>query len=162
MHGALGSLDILGRQDTFDDHFRLGGTLRTVRTHRGSPRKLGVLTLAITLLLVQLGGAWHLAWKDHARCAEHGEWIDVDHTVTAASAAAPSHGPQVDAAGSSSRAHDHCTILEASRVRGITWDGGLAASPAKPVVRACLTPAVEPVEIGFELYLLAPKHSPPC
>jgi len=120
------------------------------------------LTLAITLLLLQLGGAWHSAWRDHARCAEHGEWVDVDRAETSASAVQPSHGPQVEAAGSSSRTHDHCTILEASRVRGITWDGGLAASPAKPVFRPWLTPAVEPIQVGFELYLLAPKHSPPC
>jgi hypothetical protein len=155
-------LDILGRQDTFDDLFRLGGSLQIVRTHIRSPRKLGVLTLAITLLLIQLGGVWHLAWNDHARCAEHGEWVDVASPTTATSAVQPSHGPQVDAAESSSKSHDHCTVVESSRVRGIEWTGGVDAPAPRSLVLPSSVRATEPDHVGFALYLLAPKHGPPC
>ncbi len=133
-----------------------------IRSPARSPRRLGVLTLAITLLLVQLGGAWHLAWNDHARCAEHGEWVDVARPATVTSAVESSHGPQVDASDSSSKSHDHCTVVESSRIRGIEWSGGFDASAPRSLVLPSSVRATEPGEVGFALYLLAPKHGPPC
>jgi hypothetical protein len=129
---------------------------------RRSPSKFAVLALAITLLLVQQGETWHLAWKEHVRCAEHGEWIDVAGPAKAAAASRALHGPLVDAAASSSREHYHCTIVESSRVRATTWDSGLDATPPKPLISPVCAPVPEPVVIGFPRYLLAPKHSPPC
>jgi hypothetical protein len=108
-----------------------------------------------------------LAWKDHARCAEHGEWVDVAGPVAATSpvqlsSEQPSRGPQVDPATPSSGAHDHCTILESSRVRGVEWNGGLDASAPRALVLLPTMQIDEPGDVGFALYLLAPKHSPPC
>jgi hypothetical protein len=136
--------------------------MQIVRTHTRSPRRFGVLTLAITLLFAQLGGAWHLAWKDHARCAEHGEWIDVAAPATVTDAPAPSHGPRVDASESSSKSHDHCAVLESSRVRGVEWKGELDTSAPRSLVLLPAEQVVEPGAVGFAVYLLAPKHSPPC
>jgi hypothetical protein len=133
-----------------------------VRTHTRSPHKLGALTLAITLLLVQLAGVWHLAWNDHVRCEEHGEWVDVAAPAVSACTAQPSQGPHVHAAESSSKSHEHCTVVESSRVRGIEWSGGFDASAPRALVLPASVRATEPGEVGFALYLLAPKHGPPC
>jgi hypothetical protein len=103
-----------------------------------------------------------LAWNDHARCVEHGEWVEVEHPMAAPAPAQPARGPIVEAAGSIPRVHDHCSIFEASRARGIEWSGKLELSPLLSVERIASAPRSEPGDSPFALYLLAPKHSPPC
>jgi hypothetical protein len=122
--------------------------------------RLGVLSLAIAYLLLVLGGTWHLSREDHARCAEHGEWIDVAHQ-SAAEHAAPRPGPVANAAGAPQE-HDHCVIVEASRLRVVVCDG--ASAELAHGAPASISPALvdDPIVAGFDRYLLAPKQSPPC
>jgi hypothetical protein len=131
----------------------VGSTLRI-------PSRLAVFCLAVAYFLLQLGGAWHLSQQGHARCAAHGEWIDVAHPSTA-KAPAPHAGPVVDSAASSSE-HDHCAVVEASRVRAIVQDLAPLGLLHEPLVSIVLPRADVPMDVGFDRYLLAPKQSPPC
>ena len=131
-----------------------------MQTPRRNPSRLLVLCLAFAFLSLQLGGAWHAARQGHARCAEHGEWIDVGH----GEAAAHSHhdrGPVADFAGSSQE-HDHCLMVEAARVRAVVCDGAPVELALETVVVSVPSRAAEPLDVGFDRYLLAPKQSPPC
>jgi len=128
-------------------------------TRRNSSR-LGVLCLAIAYLLLQLGGAWHLSQQEHARCAAHGEWIDVARSPFA-SAPASHPGPIVDASAPTQE-HDHCTIVETSRVRAVVCDVAPFEQIHGVVVAIDPARADDPLGLGFDRYLLAPKQSPPC
>ncbi len=128
-------------------------------TRRKSSR-LGVLCLAVAYFVLQLGAAWHLSQQGHARCAAHGEWIDVAHPSTA-QVPAPHSGPVVDSAASSSE-HEHCAVVEASRVRAVVQEPAPLALLREPLVSIVLPRADDPVFVGFDRYLLAPKQSPPC
>jgi hypothetical protein len=134
-----------------------------VSSPRRNSSRLGVLCLAITYLLLQLGGAWHLARQSHARCAAHGEWIDVARTSPAGAHASPSseRGPLVESS-SSTREHEHCSIVEASRVRAIVCESVLAETFCAPLVSIERRSDDAPIQAGFARYLLAPKQSPPC
>jgi len=116
---------------------------------------------ALLLLLAQLGGAWHLARQDHVRCAEHGEWIDAPVRSIACTASPSSRGPHVDGAQPTSGSHDHCAILLASRQRGAPSATDFGLSFRSPVVVRATAPRLDPIETGFAIFLLAPKHSPP-
>ena len=131
----------------------MGSTLRI-------PSRLGVLCLAIAYILLQLGGAWHLAQRGHARCAAHGEWIDVAHPATT-KAPATHPGPLVDPAPASQE-HDHCFVVEAARVRAVVCDGAPLEPMHATLVAIVLPRGEEPLGCGFDRYLLAPKQSPPC
>ena len=128
-------------------------------TRRISSR-LGVFCLAVAYVLLQLGSAWHLSQQGHARCAAHGEWIDVAHPATAGAPAAHT-GPVVDSAPSSQE-HDHCSVVEAARVRAVVCDGAPLEPMHATLVAIVLPRAEEPLGVGFDRYLLAPKQSPPC
>ncbi len=141
-----------------------------VSTPRRSSSRLGVLCLALAYLLLQLGGAWHLSRQAHARCAAHGEWIDVAHAsvdaqphlaTSTADASRTPRGPVAHSTGAGQN-HDHCMIVEAARVRAVVCDGAPAELGHELVVSVAPRPAAEPVDLGFDLYLLAPKQSPPC
>ena len=127
---------------------------------RRIPSRLGIFCLAIAYLLLQLGAAWHLSQQGHARCAAHGEWIDVAHPATA-DASAPRPGPAVDPAPTS-QAHDHCSVVEAARVRAVVCDGVPLEPMHATLVAIVLPRGEEPLDVGFDRYLLAPKQSPPC
>ena len=131
-----------------------------MRTPRPLFARLGLLGLAVAYLSLYLGGTWHLSIEGHARCAEHGEWIDVDH-APAAEHACPPTGPLVRSGGAPEE-HDHCVIVEASRLRAVACEDAPAvivrAAPATIVPRR----TAEPLDLGFDRYLLAPKQSPPC
>jgi len=117
---------------------------------------------ALLLLLAQLGGAWHLARQDHVRCAEHGEWIDAPARSIACTASPSSRGPHIDGAPPTSGPHDHCAILLASRQRVAPSATSFGLSFRSQVLVRASVPRLDPIETGFAIFLLAPKHSPPC
>ena len=131
-----------------------------MHTSRPLFARVGLLTLAVAYLALFLGGTWHLSLEGHARCAEHGEWIDVAHAPVPVHP--PHHaGPVLRSAGSP-EAHEHCVIVEASRLRAVVCDD--APTELAPTAPAAILeqPAAGPLSVGFERYLLAPKQSPPC
>jgi hypothetical protein len=131
-----------------------------VRAPRRNFARLLVLCLAVAFLSIQLGGAWHVSRQVHARCAEHGEWIDVGR----AGASAHAHhdrGPVADSAASSQE-HDHCLIVEATRVRATSCQGDPVELERELLEIVAPLRAAEPLDVGFARFLLAPKQSPPC
>ena len=131
-----------------------------MRSPRRISSRFSVLCLSIAYLVLQLGGAWHLARGRHARCAEHGEWIDVAHQPSAAQSE-PARGPIAERFAST-QAHDHCVLVEASRIRAVVCDG--APMHLAHEAPASIVPprSDDPLDVGFDRYLLAPKQSPPC
>lgn len=131
-----------------------------MRAPRRNFSKLLVLCLAFAFLSLQLGGAWHASRQGHARCAEHGEWIDVGHGEAAA-AAHHHRGPVADFAGSSQN-HDHCLLVEAARVRAVACHASPIELGHEIVATSVPLRLADPLDVGFDRYLLAPKQSPPC
>ena len=118
-------------------------------------RALGAAAIAALLLVTTLLAGWHEATVVHARCAEHGELVDVaagerplgEHQIAARDAA-----PAGD--------HDHCTLCPRAH------DG---APPAIAFVRAAMPPATPVAEaaprevaiVAVRTLRIAPKTSPP-
>jgi hypothetical protein len=71
-------------------------------------------------------------------------------------------GPTIDGAAAASKVHEHCALIQASRLRGIDWNPSWSVVPSGSLVAKAQSPIEDPVECGFPLYMLAPKQSPPC
>lgn len=126
--------------------------------------------LALTVFLgSQLAGALHTATERHAVCPEHGEIIhlsdDDGNTLALAERSHQSEhgGPEArpSAPLPSEDDHDHCDLCPTSRERG-----ALSSPVAHSVTSAEL--AVDSQVITWrdpsasDLYILAPKNSPPA
>jgi hypothetical protein len=118
-------------------------------------RRLAATAIAAVLLLTTLLAGWHEATVIHARCADHGELIDV-------AAGERSLGEHRIAAhdGAPAGEHDHCTLCPRAH------DG---APPAIAFIPA-VAPAVAPVAVvtprdadilSVRTLRIAPKTSPP-
>jgi hypothetical protein len=122
--------------------------------------RLGVLGLAIAYLLILFGGTWHLSRENHARCAQHGEWIDV--ATSPAAAQADAHPGPIAKPAASAQEHEHCVLVEASRLRVVVCEGTPTDLVHDAPAAVAPTRADAPFVAGLVRYLLAPKHSPPC
>jgi hypothetical protein len=127
------------------------------------------LLLGLFCAYSQISGALHWVLVQHARCAEHGEWIHAEHGEGGhavagdhghAEPAAPSQSSEARPADDEAHGHDHCTFLVTPPE--LTPEAGTLAS---------LAPAPTGGAAGFcrasdrgapsALYLLAPTTSPP-
>ena len=105
----------------------------------------------------------HAATAIHSQCADHGEMVDGDeggllaHTDTHSDAASIHSMP-----GGSSEHHDHCRIGCAAHQQSAPAPEPTVA--AAPVARArdSIAPAAPTRAHGPQLYLTAPKTSPPA
>jgi hypothetical protein len=115
---------------------------------------------ALVFVLTSVFGMVHEATTAHARCAAHGELVDID------SAAAPVAGPAdrtITTAPALARGHgdEHCLLASAVRASRI--------APRPPTLVAAIatidsiaTPPLEPASARASgLYRIAPKTSPP-
>jgi hypothetical protein len=146
-----------------------------VRRHRPTPadtlrRKLLrqlTIWLGVACLLAQISAAVHAVLLDHARCAEHGEWVHAVHEHAAVRVDVGPHGDAGGAttveprhSGESQEAHEHCLL------RSDRHDPALIPSATLDVTELRLGRAiarVAPSSAAFsgEVYSFAPKTSPP-
>ena len=124
---------------------------------------LARLTLLVGICCVfsQLSGALHWVLIEHARCAEHGEWVHVgdgDHAQSDVATAPDS--VSIEAGSSETHGHDHCDFLRTPRE--------LALAPSAPVslpvprVTGCSGQVrCSDAKASITRYELAPKTSPP-
>lgn len=124
---------------------------------------LAQLTLLVGVFCVfsQFSGAMHWALVEHARCAEHGDWVhpDDEHGVTEPSES-ESAPVSVVASTGDQHGHDHCQFLADRRelpLPPLTFEA-LNEPPARVSVFEGRTQAA----LGSgTIYELAPKTSPP-
>jgi hypothetical protein len=113
--------------------------------------------VAVLLLLAQAASLLHLLLVPHRRCAAHGEMVEGQ--AHAAHATAEAEGPSLVAAVSADD-HDHCLLLALAS----TAIGCEAADPGLLFVieeHRSTTPNSAVFGWGSDLFLLAPKTSPP-
>ena len=126
-----------------------------------SARLQGVILAA--LLVASQTSAWvHAAVVSHATCAEHGELIHAGAAApeTQDAAGAPA-GAAVLANVPTASAHEHCGAGALLRFRELALAAPIAVALvptlSSPRVRAGAPPLVR----GADVYLVAPKTSPP-
>jgi len=125
------------------------------------------LLALVTLFYVaqHVSAVAHFALVRHAVCDEHGELVDVDAVVPAASVSqAARHaelGPQ-ESSSHSGHGHEHCGVLAhlAQQHSPPVFAGILPRVSAVEAVANAACPSVPLVAIP--VYLLAPKNSPPA
>jgi hypothetical protein len=125
-----------------------------------SRQRIGAATALVFLAnLVAVG--WHEARTQHARCAEHGEMVDVTEVAAAEPGAAPSAQDGLKAAppGAPGTDDDHCSLC-ASAIGAATTKQRIAELSATHLVELVATAADEPFR-PIALLHVAPKGSPP-
>ncbi len=125
---------------------------------------------ALALVLSSLFGMIHEATTTHVLCAQHGELIHGEtgllnpaNPAVAAKAVAQGRGPTVrDLQAVASHGHEHCALISAMRASRMAPRPPVVVSA--PVAVGRLAIAVAPVVHGrdSDLYLTAPKTSPPA
>ena len=132
--------------------------------HRAAP----LLTRSVAALILvafvggSLAGYFHQAVERHARCPEHGEAIHVtaEPAATAQIAAAAGASWQRPGTEPGTHEHEHCYLCPSSRERS----GSAAVQAWSPVALLSFPSRVEVAHseaIFSEIYVLAPKTSPP-
>lgn len=116
--------------------------------------------LAVVLLVGgQLAALAHNASTRHVECAEHGEVLEAARLADELHACDQDHLIGVE--GGQGADHDDCSIA-----RALQQSAALPHVAAAPQLVPALAPpdAVIPVEVAIasELYLIAPKTSPPA
>ena len=177
--GKRTSLSIVRRRrDALDNPLRgthklrpaIGVGLRTGRAQRGALHDLRRLVLAVGVLFIgaQVADLAHMAVAVHARCAEHGEAIDLADLGASPTPAVQLPGGSdaalVAVGGDSDGAaqHQHCASLACHRSPA-TSPGAATGCTAKLFARE--VPALVCTEVRLAasaLILLAPKASPPA
>ena len=126
-------------------------------------QRRGALTLVFAFLLAQLAGFVHLAFEQHAVCAEHGELLHVADSGALPAQETSEHpvGPVAngDAEGSE---HGHCGVLPAVQQKHKPAAGPLAHSFAPAALVLYAPSSSEVAHAAVPLLLLAPKQSPPA
>lgn len=141
------------------------------RTVRSDPPRCAwarrQLVASLTLLLgifcafSQVSGALHWVLVEHARCAQHGEWVHVgedDHAHSAAPTRAAS--VSVEAAGTDEHGHDHCHFLRAPRELTLVPTAHTSL-PEPWIVGSSVEVRGSDSKAPTTRYELAPKTSPP-
>lgn len=126
-----------------------------MRRRRAYPAALAV----VLLVGGQLAALAHYAATRHVTCAEHGELLEAATLVDRLHAC--EHDHLIGVEGQLGSEHDDCTIARACHQ---------SATPAQPLCAPTLVPAlataevaaVVPLAVTDELYLIAPKTSPPA
>ena len=125
-----------------------------MRRRRAYPALLAVMLLVVG----QLAALAHQAQTRHVECDEHGEELEAATLAQALDACEHDHWIAVEDAGGG--AHDDCAIL-----RALHQSTETSRVYAAPVVTLFVThtPAPPPARLAVtrELYLIAPKTSPP-
>ncbi len=123
-------------------------------------KKKVFVVAALVALAAQSAGTLHVLFVPHARCAEHGELVDVPRGDLSLSASF-SHEVALSAAlPSEAHGHEHCAvaILQRQRLTGPI----LRIAPVTTIAVAAKTRAPIAVVLPSARRLrLAPKHSPP-
>lgn len=119
------------------------------------------LLVGIFCAFSQISGALHWVLVEHARCAEHAEWVHVGEDDHAHSdAAATPASVSVQAAGTDEHGHDHCDFLRTPRE--VTLAPPARASLPVPQVLGCAGQVRRSdSKAPMARYELAPKTSPP-
>jgi hypothetical protein len=127
-----------------------------------SLRTRGVATLAaLALLVANLGLLLHRLAVAHATCTEHGEIVHVEGGVLGAAPRPAARDGLRAAPGAAAHGHDHCALAFATRERvGLVPTAGVVA-PCEPDPVAAAPAAMTHCVIRIDLWLLAPKTSPP-
>jgi hypothetical protein len=141
---------------------------RTVRSNplRGAwvrRQLVARLTLLVGIFCAfsQVSGALHWVLIEHARCAEHGEWVHAgegDHAHSDASTAPAS--VSVQAGGTDEHGHDHCDFLRAPRELTLV-SSAPTSLPAPQIMRSSGGVRGSDSKAPIARYELAPKTSPP-
>lgn len=110
----------------------------------------------VVLVIGQLAALEHEAAARHITCEEHGEQVDAAQLVSAVDGCEQDHWIGIESGGE----HEDCAIARALRQSTTTHHLALAAVT---VTVATMTPVLAPEHVrrSFELYLIAPKTSPP-
>jgi hypothetical protein len=119
------------------------------------------LLVGIFCAFSQVSGALHWVLVEHARCAQHGEWVHVgegDHAHS--DAAATPASVSVQAAGSDEHGHDHCDFLPTPRELTLVRSAQ-SSLPAPRVIDSSGDVRCSDSKAPISLYELAPKTSPP-
>jgi hypothetical protein len=121
----------------------------------------GVILAA--LLLASQTSAWlHAAAVSHATCAEHGEMIHAGSIApeSAHAAAEPSDAALRGDDSTVSR-HEHCGSSALLRFRDAALPAPIAVAFSPTVPSSRLRDGVVPLPRGADVYVVAPKTSPP-
>jgi hypothetical protein len=122
------------------------------------------LTLLLGLFCAysQVSSTLHWLLVEHARCADHGEWVHVaeEHHAHEAEDATPA-SPSVAAAERDAHGHDHCQFLvDARSLTPVSRPEALIPSPTESLGPDLIGPS--DCSLPVALYRLAPKTSPPA
>jgi hypothetical protein len=145
----------------------MGRALPSLGGRDRSSRRQGSRWLAFfsaLLLAIQALNLAHLILAPHAVCAEHGETIEANASVSRASGAARAHDPRrsaIDAGSEEETDHNHCDIaVQCRTARAIAISIAALAQPgSEPAVAGTFA---SPASLASNAtYRLAPKTSPP-
>jgi hypothetical protein len=135
---------------------------RSWRSTPAGPARASAALAALVFVLTSVFGVVHEATTAHARCAAHGELVDIDGAGAAAAVAGPADHT-MGTAPALARGHgdEHCLLASAVRASRI--------SPRPPTLVAAIATIAALVTPGPELaagraaglYRIAPKTSPP-
>lgn len=104
----------------------------------------------------------HAATAAHSRCADHGELVDGDESERLAHADAESDAASIHSMpGGSTEHHDHCHIGSAAHQQSTAAAEPTVAAAPVAQARDSMSPGAPTVGHGPQLYLTAPKTSPP-
>jgi hypothetical protein len=120
------------------------------------------LLVGIFCAFSQVSGALHWVLVEHARCAEHGEWVHVGEGEQAHSDAATAPASvSVEAEGTDEHGHDHCDFLRTPRELTLA-PSARASLPVPRVVGSSGQVRCSDSKATIARYELAPKTSPPA
>jgi hypothetical protein len=121
---------------------------------------------ALFLVAGHAAGLAHDLTAQHARCAEHGELLDIDETQAASGAPALLASRSEVAVAStpappSAAQHDHCAV---AALRSAAWDESSSAesAPQPEFIAAVQLPSAPALGGSLALLRVAPKGSPPA
>jgi hypothetical protein len=121
-------------------------------------RRVWPAAFAVVIVLGQLVALAHQASTRHVTCAQHGEQLEAAQLSGADDACGHAHFVGVDG---SSTDHEDCAIARA--LHQSSAETKTFVTPEAPHVLASRELSPRPiVAIASELYLIAPKTSPPA
>jgi hypothetical protein len=105
----------------------------------------------------------HAATAIHSRCADHGELVDGDEGGRLAHADAHADTASIHSMpGASAEDHDHCQIGCVAHQQSTPAPEPIVAAAPLAQARDSVAPRKPTVAHGPQLYLTAPKTSPPA
>jgi len=121
------------------------------------------LLLGLFAAYAQVSSTLHWVMVQHARCADHGEWVHVGEGHDAHEAEhATQASPGVAAADGEIHDHDHCHFLVDPRTFAAVPPPKVVLSPPGEWLGPGLTRRSDAAGGQLALYELAPKTSPPA